>query len=102
MFPSSSPPFLEHIKRNANVTDVFRPLTGIHKTCILIHMKTTLNIDESTLKRASALTGVKEKTLLVKMGLEALISRESGKRLAELGGMEKGLRRIPRRKIKAE
>jgi len=64
-------------------------------------MKTTLNIDENTLKRASDLTGVREKTLLVKMGLEALISRESSKRLAELGGTEKGLRSIPHRSAKA-
>ena len=67
-----------------------------------MHMRTTLNIDENTLKRASELTGVKEKTSLVKLGLEALIARESGRRLAELGGTEKGLRNIPRRKVDAE
>jgi Arc/MetJ family transcription regulator len=70
--------------------------------CILMHMRTTLNIDEKTLKRASELTGVKEKTSLVKLGLEALIARESGRRLAELGGTEKGLRGIPRRKANNE
>jgi len=53
------------------------------------------------LKRASELTGVKEKTSLVKLGLEALIARESGRRLAELGGTEKGLSSIPRRKADA-
>lgn len=61
-------------------------------------MRTTLNIDEKTLTRASRLTGVSEKTALVKMGLEALIARESGRRLADLGGTEKGLRPIPRRR----
>jgi Arc/MetJ family transcription regulator len=61
-------------------------------------MRTTLNIDPSLLKEASKLTGVSEKTSLVKMGLEALISRESAKRLADLGGTEKGLRPIPRRR----
>ena len=66
-----------------------------------MHMRTTLNIDENTLKRASELTGVKEKTSLVKLGLEALIARESGRRLAELGGTEKGLSSIPRRKADA-
>ena len=74
----------------------------MHKICILMHMRTTLNIDENTLKRASELTGVKEKTSLVKLGLEALIARESGRRLAELGGTEKGLRDIPRRKAEAK
>ncbi len=61
-------------------------------------MRTTLNIDDDVLEKASRLTGIKEKTALVRLGLEALIARESGKRLAKLGGTEKGLRPIPRRK----
>jgi len=60
-------------------------------------MRTTLNIDEQILSKASLLTGVKEKTSLVKLGLEALISLESSKRLAKLGGTEKKLEPIPRR-----
>ena len=64
-----------------------------------MHMRTTLNIDEQILKKASLLTGVKEKTSLVRLGLEALISLESSKRLAQLGGTEKELRNIPRRRI---
>lgn len=63
-----------------------------------MHMRTTLNIDDEILDRASRLTGVKEKTALVRLGLEALIARESSKRLARLGGSEKDLRRIPRRR----
>lgn len=63
-----------------------------------MHMRTTLNIDEEILKKASQLTGIKEKTALVKLGLEALIARESSKRLAKLGGTEKDLRSIPRRR----
>ena len=64
-----------------------------------MHMRTTLNIDEQILKKASLLTGVKEKTSLVRLGLEALISLESSKRLAQLGGTEKELQNIPRRRI---
>ncbi len=60
-------------------------------------MRTTLNIDDAILKRASMLTGIKEKTALVRVGLEALIAHESRKRLAELGGTEKALRPIRRR-----
>jgi len=60
-------------------------------------MRTTLNIDEQLLAKASLLTGVKEKTSLVKLGLEALITLESSKRLAKLGGSEKKLEPIPRR-----
>jgi Arc/MetJ family transcription regulator len=62
-------------------------------------MRTTLNIKDELLKKASELTGIKEKTSLVKLGLEALIARESSKKLAKLGGTEKGLREIPRRRM---
>jgi len=44
------------------------------------------------------LTGVKEKTALVRIGLETLIALENSKRLARLGGTEKSLRSIPRRR----
>lgn len=60
-------------------------------------MRTTLNIDDQMLEKASLLTGINEKTSLVRLGLEALIARESSKRLALLGGTEKELRTIPRR-----
>ncbi|MBI4687602.1 MAG: type II toxin-antitoxin system VapB family antitoxin [Nitrospirae bacterium] len=62
-------------------------------------MKTTLNIDDKILKKAAKLTGITEKTSLVRLGLEALITRESARRLAELGGTEKRLRQVPRRRI---
>jgi len=61
-------------------------------------MRTTLNIEDNLLERASKLTGIKEKTALVRRGLESLIAIESGKRLARLGGSEKSLRPVPRRR----
>jgi Arc/MetJ family transcription regulator len=64
----------------------------------LKQMRTTLNIEDELLDKASRLTGIKEKTSLVKLGLEALISKESSKRLAKLGGTEKKLKVIPRRR----
>jgi len=64
-----------------------------------MHMRTTLNIDDETLKQAVELTGIKEKTSLVKLGLEALIARESSKRLAALAGTEKDLWPVPRRRV---
>lgn len=75
-------------------------LTYMHKSCIYIHMRTTINIDSNLIEKASKLTGIKEKTALVRRGLEALISVESSKRLARLGGTEKLLRPIPRRRSK--
>lgn len=61
-------------------------------------MRTTLNIDEELFKEAAAFTGIEEKTKLIKMGLEALIARESASRLAKLGGSEKKLKDVPRRR----
>ncbi|MDA8240964.1 MAG: type II toxin-antitoxin system VapB family antitoxin [Nitrospiraceae bacterium] len=61
-------------------------------------MKTTINIEDKLLDRAAQLTGIKEKTSLVRLGLEALIAKESSKRLAKLGGSEKKLDMIPRRR----
>ena len=57
-----------------------------------------MNIDDDIFKKASKLTGIKEKTSLVRLGLEALIARESSRRLAELGGSEKSLKAVPRRR----
>ena len=62
-------------------------------------MRTTLNIDDESLAKAATLTGVTEKTLLVKLGLEALVAQESAKRLALLGGTEPKLKAIPRKKV---
>jgi hypothetical protein len=61
-------------------------------------MRTTLNIEDNLIDKATKLTGIKEKTSLVKLGLEALIARESARRLAKLGGTQKQLQEIPRRK----
>lgn len=61
-------------------------------------MRTTLNLNDELVAKAAALTGVKEKTALVRLGLEALIALKSAKRLARLGGTERKLRGIPRRR----
>ncbi|MFY9727936.1 MAG: type II toxin-antitoxin system VapB family antitoxin [Bryobacteraceae bacterium] len=61
-------------------------------------MRTTLIIDENLIERARELTGISEKTALVRAGLEALIAREAGKRLAALGGSNPKMVRIPRRR----
>ena len=74
-------------------------LTRMHHSFLLMHMRTTLNIDEELLHRAAKLTGVEEKTSLVRLGLQALIARESARRLARLGGSEESLRPIPRRRL---
>lgn len=61
-------------------------------------MRTTLNIDDELIKKAAGLTGIKDKTSLVHLGLEALIELESYRRLAALGGTEKNIGDIRRRR----
>ncbi len=66
-----------------------------------MHMRTTLILDPTLVNRAKELTGIDEKTALVRAGLEALIARESARRLAALGGTEPDLMDIPRRRAAA-
>lgn len=75
-----------------------RWLTGAYESCILMHVRTTIHIDDELIRQAARLTGVNEKTSLVRQGLQALIARESARRLAALGGSEKNLRPISRRR----
>lgn len=60
-------------------------------------MRTTIALDDDLLAKAEVLTGVSEKTALVREALRALIQRESAKQLALLGGSEPGLKDVPRR-----
>ncbi len=62
-------------------------------------MRTTLAIDDGLVSTARELTGIAEKTALVRAGLTALIERESARRLAALGGIAPDFPRIPRRKV---
>ncbi len=63
-------------------------------------MRMILNVDDKLIAKASELTGAQDHTMLVRMGLEALIARKSAQRLAQLGGAEKQLRRPPRRRVR--
>ncbi len=55
-------------------------------------MRTTVTIDDELLARAAELTGVTERTSLLRAGLETLIRVESAKRLAALGGSDPAAR----------
>lgn len=61
-------------------------------------MRTTLNLDRALVEKAQRLTGITEKTALLHAVLEALVSRESARRLAALGGSERSLVAPPRRR----
>ena len=60
-------------------------------------MRTTLAMDDDLLAKAQGLTGVREKSALVREALQALIERESARRLARLGGTDPDLPAVPRR-----
>lgn len=66
-----------------------------------MHMRTTLIIDDELFEKAQQLSGLSEKTAVLHAGLKALIARENARRLAALGGTERGLRPIPRRRSRA-
>ena len=61
-------------------------------------MRTTIALDDDLLAKAEAFTGLKEKSALVREALKALVERESARRLARLGGTERKLTPIPRRR----
>ncbi len=65
-------------------------------------MRTTLNIDDKLIRKAGQMTGITEKTALVRLGLETLIAHESARRLARLGGTEKDLNIPDRRRTSDE
>ena len=76
------------------------PLSKAYSRGILICMRTTLILNDTLLREAQRLTGLGEKTAVVHAGLEALIARESARRLAALGGSQPRLRSAPRRRPK--
>ena len=61
-------------------------------------MRTTLALDDHLVEEAQRLTGMREKSALVREALGALIERESARRLARLGGTEPDLTLAPRRR----
>lgn len=61
-------------------------------------MRTTVTLDETLLRQAQLLSGVKERSALLRVALAALIQRESARRLARLGGSEPQLEAVARRR----
>ena len=73
-------------------------MTDMARGAILMHMRTTIILDEPLLEKARRLTGLSEKTAVVHAGLQALIARESARRLAAMGGSEPNLVAVRRRR----
>jgi Arc/MetJ family transcription regulator len=62
-------------------------------------MRTTVALDDDLIDKAGALTGLKERSALLREALKALIERESARRLARMGGSDPGVQPIPRRRL---
>ena len=61
-------------------------------------MRTTVTIDDSLIERAMELTGTSERSALIRDALQALIARESARRLVLLGGTAPEAVAAPRRR----
>jgi Arc/MetJ family transcription regulator len=61
-------------------------------------MRTTVVLDDELVATAQELTGLKEKSALIREALKVLIARESARRLALLGGTEPDFTVPPRRR----
>jgi Arc/MetJ family transcription regulator len=59
-------------------------------------MRTTITVDDALIERAMELTGTAERSALIREALEALIARESARRLVLLGGSDPGATGAPR------
>jgi len=64
----------------------------------MVIKKTTLNLQQDLIKKAQKLTGIKEKTSLIHMGLQALIQQIARERLIKLGGTDRTARVASRKK----
>jgi len=61
-------------------------------------MRTTLDLNEELLEKARNITKIKENTALIHEALRALIARSAQKEFASLGGIQKNLKSVSRRK----
>ncbi len=59
-------------------------------------MRTTVTIDDQLIDQARALSGTRETSALLTLGLRALIQQERARRLARLGGSDPSATAAPR------
>jgi Arc/MetJ family transcription regulator len=64
-------------------------------------MRTTVNIDDELLAKATKLAGPMDRTAILSEGLRALIERETARRLALLGGTQPSIKAAPRRRLES-
>jgi Arc/MetJ family transcription regulator len=62
-------------------------------------MRATVALDDHLVQKAQELSGMTERTALLREALKALIHLEASRRLAAVGGMEPGLENIKRVRV---
>lgn len=66
-----------------------------------VSMRTTVTLDDDLLARAEELTGIRERSALIRDAVELLVRIESGRQLAALGGSDPGAEAAPRSRARA-
>jgi Arc/MetJ family transcription regulator len=61
-------------------------------------VRTTVTLDDDLLAEAERLSGIQDRTPLLRAALTALVEREASRRLARLGGSDPGITAVPRRR----
>ena len=64
-------------------------------------MRTTVTLDDELLARAEALTGIRERSALIRDAVELLVRIETGRQLAALGGSDQAAEAAPRSRQRA-
>ena len=66
-----------------------------------VSMRTTVTLDDDLLARAQELTGIRERSALIRDAVELLVRIESGRQLAALGGSDPAAEAAPRSRARA-
>ncbi len=66
-----------------------------------VSMRTTVTLDDDLLARAEELTGVSERSALIRDAVELLVRIETGRQLAALGGSDPAAEAAPRSRERA-
>ena len=62
-------------------------------------MRLTIDVDDESLTRAAALTGINDHAALIRRALELLVRIESGRQLCALGGSDRDAVPAPRQRV---
>ena len=66
-----------------------------------VSMRTTVTLDDDLLARAEELTGISERSALIRDAVELLVRIETGRQLAALGGSDQAAEAAPRSRQRA-